>query len=227
MRGFCTEDQALAWVCWRDEESVDRVAPALGRITFRRLNWRRGFDRHVDIHRREWRNMLEGGNLERLFSPPQPRPEKIGSPADLYAACGHGRLVAWGRYHNGRLKAIPTAEWVGGRPEGWTDIRFDAAELTREFPAPPELPTSANPRDERPPAEAVAPLGKAALDDALDQWARNKWGKDLTKLPDRDELLSRARAEFSKVTQRDIRGLRARLAPDEIKRGGGKMHRRL
>jgi hypothetical protein len=51
------------------------------------------------------------------------------------------------------------------------------------------------------------------------------WGKDLTKLPNRDELLPVARAKFLKVkvTQQDIRGLRRRLAPKEITRGGGKI----
>jgi hypothetical protein len=83
----------------------------------------------------------------------------------------------------------------------------------------PELPASKS----TPP-----PLYGVALDDALDKWALLRWGEDLNKLPSRDELLSLARTQpgFSKVSQKDIRALRRRLAPDEIKRGGGKMHRR-
>jgi hypothetical protein len=66
-----------------------------------------------------------------------------------------------------------------------------------------------------------------ALDDALDGWARRQWGNDMTKLPARAELLSLARTnpEFKKVNQDDIRRLRRRNAPDEIKKGGGGMHR--
>jgi hypothetical protein len=73
-----------------------------------------------------------------------------------------------------------------------------------------------------------APLlrGKA-LDHELNKWALDHWGKDLTKLPSRDELLrlARTKPEFRRITQQDIRRLRARLAPAEIKRGGGTMHR--
>jgi hypothetical protein len=72
------------------------------------------------------------------------------------------------------------------------------------------------------------PLHGQALDDALDGWARRKWGSNMTKLPDRARLLSLARIEpeFKKVNQQDIRRLRTRNAPDEIKKGGGGMHRR-
>jgi hypothetical protein len=72
--------------------------------------------------------------------------------------------------------------------------------------------------------EAHGPVSE----DDLDEWAQNLWGKDLTKLPSRDELLPLAKSKFpkAKVTQKDIRELRRRLAPEEIKRGGGKMHRR-
>jgi hypothetical protein len=79
-------------------------------------------------------------------------------------------------------------------------------------------------------AEAtVPPLRGKALDDALDRWALRRWGKNLLQLPGRDELLSLARQdnpEFSRVTQQDIRALRRRIAPDEIKRGGATTHRR-
>jgi hypothetical protein len=72
------------------------------------------------------------------------------------------------------------------------------------------------------------PLRGRTLDDALDSWALKLWGADLTKLPNRDELLRRARTRpgFSHVNQQDIRDLRRRRAPDQIKRGGGGMHRR-
>jgi hypothetical protein len=77
------------------------------------------------------------------------------------------------------------------------------------------------------PGGGAPPLLGKALDDALDKWALDQWGKDLTKLPSRDDLLrlARTRPEFNKVTQQDIRALRRRQAPDEIKRGGGRRHR--
>jgi hypothetical protein len=72
------------------------------------------------------------------------------------------------------------------------------------------------------------PLLGAALDNALDKWVLKQWGGDLTKLPNRDQLLLLARKEprFEKVSQQDIRALRDRHAPNEIKKGGAKMHRR-
>jgi hypothetical protein len=78
------------------------------------------------------------------------------------------------------------------------------------------------------PVEEKEPLRREALDDALDEWALVEWGADLTKLPPREELLSLARKlpKFSHVTQPDIRALRQRRAPDDIKRGGARMHRR-
>ena len=62
----------------------------------------------------------------------------------------------------------------------------------------------------------------------LDDWAKSEWGNDLTRLPNRDALLNLARKKpkFKHVSQADIRALRQRLAPDEIKKGGGRMHDR-
>jgi hypothetical protein len=77
--------------------------------------------------------------------------------------------------------------------------------------------------------EPAAPevLQGKALYDELDKWTLALWGKDLTKLPNRDELLSLARnkPEFSKVNQLDIRALRRRLAPKKIRKGGARLHR--
>jgi hypothetical protein len=89
------------------------------------------------------------------------------------------------------------------------------------------LPAEPTPAAEQAAGSSEALHGKS-LDDALVLWARGRWGEDLKKLPPRKELLSLARTKprFKNVTQQDIRELRRRLAPDEIKRGGGRMHRR-
>jgi hypothetical protein len=77
-------------------------------------------------------------------------------------------------------------------------------------------------------AETSRPLRGTSLADELYKWARRQWGEDLKKLPNRDALLTLARKEpeLRNVTQQDIRDLRRRLAPYEIRRGGGGMHRR-
>jgi hypothetical protein len=110
-----------------------------------------------------------------------------------------------------------TAEFVN--PElVWDEFRNELIRF--------ELPAEATPRHE---GQLPPRLHGEALDDELDRWAQSLWGDDLTKLPDRDQLLILARIarlEFRRVTQQDIRNLRARLAPDKIKKGGSRMHRR-
>lgn len=150
MPRFCSEDEALALVTWGDKESVARCGPR-GDTNFHSLFRRRAFRRPIDSSdRMEWRNMggpvgesRDGKQIYgsppsesvfvRLSKPPQPRPERIGSPSHLYGACRDGWLVAWGRFGDGKQEEIPTAEWADGRPEGWTKLRFDEAEVRRVF----------------------------------------------------------------------------------------------
>jgi hypothetical protein len=150
---YVTEDQAEAWVCWFDEELVVRVGP-YGDTTFRNL-LRRLERRRIDSSARmDWRNMggpigktAEGQLIYasppgrdiyvRLSSPPQPRPEKSGSPEDLSAACANGQIGVLGRrYDNGKLERLHAAEFLEGRPEGWADLRFSWADVRRAFPPP-------------------------------------------------------------------------------------------
>jgi hypothetical protein len=65
-----------------------------------------------------------------------------------------------------------------------------------------------------------------ALFDQLVREARTKWGEDLAGMPGRDEVLAWAQTkpEFRRVTQTVIRRLR-RLAPEESRRGGARLHR--
>jgi hypothetical protein len=109
---------------------------------------------------------------------------------------------------------------------------YIAALLARTHTAPatataeglPGKPRDASPSDEGGETDSKALRGEA-LDCELDKWARDRW-PDLTKLPSRDELLSLARRkpEFSRVNQFDIRALRRRLAPEEIRKGGARLH---
>jgi hypothetical protein len=131
--------------------------------------------------------------------------------------------------------------WLVAHGYPWP-AHFDPQAKTRTYiPTPTQTPTSPavmlaaqTVQGSLPGDEALSPEGAAtrlhgkALDDELDKWVFARWGDDLTKLPSRDELLrlARDRPEFSRVTQQDIRALRRRKAPDEIKRGGGKTHRR-
>jgi hypothetical protein len=88
---------------------------------------------------------------------------------------------------------------------------------------PPQTP-SADQRDT--PTRPQPPLHGKALAAALEKWARKNWGKDLSRLPGRDDLLPLARAEFGNhISQGPIRELRT-LAPAEIRRGGSPTHRR-
>jgi hypothetical protein len=153
---YLTEDQALAWMYWRGEESVARVGPQ-GDTTFRSLRQRREWRCSIDSSARmEWRNM--GGpvgetadgrliyasppseNAYRLLcSPPPPRPGKVGEfaalQALLYSACERGEIDAWGRFNNGELKRILAVEFAEPRrPAGWTDLRFEWTALRRLFP---------------------------------------------------------------------------------------------
>jgi hypothetical protein len=148
--GWVTEDQALAQVYWGDDDSVASVGPS-GNFTFRSLRRRREWRSPIDSRNRmEWRNMCgpvgktaDGQPIyasppseivyRRLSVPPAPRPERIGMPADLYEACRVGELEAWGRRRdNGELEKIPDAEFVGGRPKGWDDIRISAFRFVDE-----------------------------------------------------------------------------------------------
>ena len=153
----------------------------------------------------------------------QPRPERDpNATRTVLHALQRGELPA----HDG--DTVLLREYWGGRAERdlrdaigrglwfWRENVLSLWPYGSHLPAP-EMATSKLP-----------PLRGAALDDALDEWARFQWGEDLTKLPNRAALLMLARMvpEFRNVTQHDIRDLRRRLAPDEIKRGGGGMHRR-
>jgi hypothetical protein len=135
---------------------------------------------------------------------------------------------------------IPTVSGrqVGGTPYGqvirttdfllWAKARGGYGEVVSKLLARHESQETEEGRVEPLRKSNERPLYGKELDEALDKWARGQWGEDMKMLPGRDALLllARARSEFSKAGQQDIRGLRGRLAPDEIKRGGGGMHRR-
>jgi hypothetical protein len=152
MLGYYTEDQTHAWMYWRDEDSVALVAPG----GFLKLRFRREWRAPIDSSARmEWRNMgaaIMGETAAgqpipssppsaivyaKLSSPPAPRPQPIGEFKDLlealYAACQRGRIDAWGRFDNGKLEQIPPAEFVEGRPKGWTDICYSVEETRHVF----------------------------------------------------------------------------------------------
>lgn len=133
--GFATHDEALAWITWGDDASVDNVGPQPGGLTYKDLYRRRlRCDPHPTSYRREWRNMIEGGDKSRLFSLPLPqsRPKQVGSPKELYAACKIGEVAVWGRYHGGKLEHMPVAEWAEGMPpKDWIDLRYEWAALRR------------------------------------------------------------------------------------------------
>jgi hypothetical protein len=134
----------------------------------------------------------------------------------LLRALQEGELKAID-HHGGE---IPADYWLGkeARDIG-DDVTFRRADVLQVWPDPRTLHPA--------PDQALSLHGKA-LDEALDKWAGDRWGNDLTKLPNRAGLLllARTRPEFRNVSQQDIRTLRGRLAPDEIKRGGARMHRR-
>jgi hypothetical protein len=77
------------------------------------------------------------------------------------------------------------------------------------------------------PTPSAQPLSGRALEDALDKWVLQNWGADLSNLPGREDLLRLARAipEYRRANQNDVRALRRKYAPPEIKRGGGGLHR--
>jgi len=63
----------------------------------------------------------------------------------------------------------------------------------------------------------------------LVDWARSRWGDDLENLPNRQDLLAIFREQFGHVhgiNENSMREVRRRLAPDEARRGGARMHRR-
>ena len=110
-------------------------------------------------------------------------------------------------------------QWLAAHGYSWP-THFDPVAATFPAMSPADIALE--------PAEAAAPLHGKALDDALDQWARAMWGSDMRGLPNRDQLLSLARTakpEFRSVSQQDVRALRRRLAPAEIRKGGASTHR--
>ena len=114
--------------------SVNRAAPQPDRLTFQQLRFRRVRsypDPSPEL--REWRNMRVGGNPSYQF-PRLPRPEEIGTPRDLYAACKSGEVIAWGRDRSGEMKPIPVAEWAEeAPPKAWVEFRFNWKDINRVF----------------------------------------------------------------------------------------------
>jgi hypothetical protein len=147
---WLTRDQALAWVVWRDDESVERVGPQ-GDTTHRDL---------VEIRRRLARTRArynapvrqDAGGNEIDYQDANGRqigyrdaeaaapfrgtvPPIVGSPAELDRACADHRVTAYGRLDGGEREPIPSVQCAGSGPsERWTDIVYEAAELRREFP---------------------------------------------------------------------------------------------
>jgi hypothetical protein len=160
----------------------------------------------------------------------RPVPLKVAVPALRKILLGSDRAIVTyektilhgplGPYRPQPHTVEATVDFFG--PElAWDEFRDELIRF--ELPASFEMPAGemAN--------EPLRPLRGKELDDALDCWALDQWGESLEKLPGRDDLLrlaQQARPEFSRVTQQDIRALRRRLAPDEIKRGGARTHRR-
>lgn len=132
--GFGTLDEVLAWICYGDEDLVNRVAPQPDRLTFQQLRFRRVRsypDPSPEL--REWLNMRVGGNPSYQFLR-LPRPEEIGTPRDLYAACKSGEVIAWGRDRSGEMKPIPVAEWAEEAPrKAWVEFRFNWKDINRVF----------------------------------------------------------------------------------------------
>ena len=63
---------------------------------------------------------------------------------------------------------------------------------------------------------------------ALIEWARSKWGDNLYKLPNADELVRAHRAQFKRVrgiSEKTMRHVRTALAPEKARRGGAPTHR--
>jgi hypothetical protein len=158
--GFGTEDEVLAWVCWRDPALVDRVASELGCISFRELNWRR--QSRPAASRGEWRFLDLGEELARLYCLPVPYPEEPGSPADLYAACSEGKIIAWGRFgKNGKMEKIPVAEWTLGKPKDWTDIQFKWTKVYGVFKATEDITEETNASESRDSTDPNEEMGHA------------------------------------------------------------------
>jgi hypothetical protein len=63
----------------------------------------------------------------------------------------------------------------------------------------------------------------------LIEWARSRWGDDLSKLPSRSELLRIFREQHGRVlgiNEKTMREVRNQLAPEEARRGGAPRHHR-
>jgi len=157
MPSYHNEDQAYAWMYWRDEDSVALVEPD-GDFNFRDLRRRRERYRR----RREWRNMVEGGNKS-AYAYPEAIEEFVVLLKDLYAACARGEISARGYFDDGMLD-IPPAEFAKGkRPEGWTDIRYSVEGMRYVF-RPVDCPgPSAAPGAKEPQNAAPAPVRTAAV----------------------------------------------------------------
>lgn len=61
------------------------------------------------------------------------------------------------------------------------------------------------------------------------EWARQRWGRALDELPNVQELLHAHRAQFGRVpgiSERTMREVRRKLAPEKLRRGSAPTHRR-
>jgi hypothetical protein len=139
-----------------------------------------------------------------FFEPFSPLPQGAGGLIIII----HDRLVlgrhACRRYIEVNL-SLANAPRVLGE---W----FPENETYSHLPASHAVPAS---ESDRP------PLSGRALESALEKWVVDQWGTYFNKLPDREELLKRARKEVSaKVTEHQVRALRRKYAPDHLKRGG-------